>query len=42
MSASDEWAQKFDVERAFLVPEPVVRGWRLMFAQELLFETRAR
>ena len=42
MFASDKGAQEFDVERTLLITEPVVRGWRLMFAQEALFETRAR
>jgi hypothetical protein len=42
MFASDKRGQEFDVERTLLITEPVVRGWRLMFAQEALFETRAR
>jgi hypothetical protein len=39
--APDERRQEFHVKPATLFSELVVRGWRLVFAQELLFETRA-
>jgi len=39
--APDERRQEFRVKAATLFSELVVRGWRLVFAQELLFKIRA-
>jgi hypothetical protein len=37
----DERRQEFRVKPTILFSELVVRGWRLVFSQELLFKTRA-